>query len=75
MLGSIILVSYKYNLCSVLFLINIYVDLKDAFRLFDKNNDGHISLCELANVMRVLGNNPTDEDIQEIFNSMDEDSN
>ena len=32
---------------------------KEAFSLFDKNNDGSITTKELSNVTRSLGQNPT----------------
>lgn len=34
-------------------------ELKEAFRVFDKNNDGSISADELGAVMASLGQNPT----------------
>ena len=39
--------------------------------MFDKDNDGCITREELACVMRVLDNNPTEDEIQTIMNEID----
>ena len=39
--------------------------------MFDKDGDGHISYAELSDVMRLLGNNPTDEDLRTIMEDLD----
>lgn len=36
---------------------------KDAFSLFDKDNDGAITSKELATVMEALGQTPTEADL------------
>ena len=43
------------------------------FALFDKDNDGHISMDELVYIMRLLDNNPTEEDLQSIMKDLDKD--
>lgn len=48
---------------------------KKAFRLFDKDGDGHIQTKELRAALRNLGQNPTDLELQDIFNEMDIDRN
>lgn len=42
-------------------LINffIYSEIKEAFLLFDKDEDGRITVAELGVVMRQLGQKPT----------------
>lgn len=50
-------------------------DLKEAFKLFDKDNDGSITWRELGEVMKKLGQNPTDEELQDMVNEVDNDSN
>eukprot|EP00029_Vermamoeba_vermiformis_P008772 TRINITY_DN4198_c0_g1_i1.p1 TRINITY_DN4198_c0_g1~~TRINITY_DN4198_c0_g1_i1.p1 ORF type:complete len:151 (+),score=59.10 TRINITY_DN4198_c0_g1_i1:27-455(+) len=40
---------------------------KEAFSLFDKDGDGHISSDELGTVMRALGQSPTQAEVQEII--------
>lgn len=50
-------------------------EFKEAFSLFDKDGDGVISTRELGTVMRSLGQNPTDSEIQDMINEIDEDGN
>ncbi|XP_077988275.1 uncharacterized protein LOC144442777 [Glandiceps talaboti] len=50
-------------------------DFKDAFSLFDKNGDGCITTKELGTVMRSLGQNPTESELQDIINEVDADGN
>ena len=41
--------------------------------MYDKNNDGTITTKELSTVMRSLGQNPTDAEVQDIINEVDVD--
>lgn len=41
------------------FIFNLLSEYKEAFMLFDKDEDGTISLSELAIVMRALGQRPS----------------
>ena len=41
--------------------------------MFDKDGDGTISTEELANVLKNMGQNLTDEDLDEMINEVDED--
>uniref|UniRef100_A0A0D9XTM5 EF-hand domain-containing protein n=1 Tax=Leersia perrieri TaxID=77586 RepID=A0A0D9XTM5_9ORYZ len=50
-------------------------DFRDAFSLFDKNNDGCISREELATVLTSLGMAPSQEDLQDMIVAVDEDGN
>ena len=48
-------------------------EYKEAFSVFDKNGDGAITRDELGTVMRSLGQNPTETDLQDIINEVDAD--
>ena len=43
--------------------------------MFDKNGDGCISVAELGTVMRSVGQNPNNEELQTIINDVDADGN
>ena len=51
------------------------VEFKQAFFQFDKDGDGTITTKELGVVMRSLGQNPTDSELQEMINEVDENGN
>ena len=70
-------------------------EIKEAFRLFDQDGDGYISLAELGRVMRslgalllihlrplvsvsrspLLGQNPTEAELQDMIDEVDADGN
>ena len=54
------------RLCSCL-------EFKEAFSLFDKDGDGTITTKELGTVMRSLGQNPTEAELQDMINEVDAD--
>ncbi len=43
-------------------------EFKEAFALFDKDGDGTITTRELGTVMRSLGQNPTEAELQDMIN-------
>ncbi|KAK3581615.1 hypothetical protein CHS0354_017504 [Potamilus streckersoni] len=49
-------------------------EFKKAFRLFDKDGDGTIMIKDLGNVMRSMGQNPTESELEDIFNKADIDN-
>lgn len=53
----------------------ISAEFKEAFKLFDKDGDGTITTKELGTVMRSLGQNPTEAELQDMVNEVDEDGN
>ncbi len=48
-------------------------EIKEAFEIFDKNNDGFITLKELSTVMRSSGHNYTMLELQEMIKIYDKD--
>ena len=50
-------------------------EFKEAFSLFDKNGDGKITTTELGTIMRSLGLNPTQAELQSMINEVDANSN
>ena len=50
-------------------------EFKEAFSLFDKDGDGTITTKEIGTVMRSLGQNPTEAELQDMINEVDADGN
>ena len=46
-------------------------ELKEAFRVFDKDGNGYISAAELRHVMTNLGEKLTDEEVDEMIREAD----
>ncbi|XP_064597396.1 calmodulin-A-like [Liolophura sinensis] len=46
-------------------------EIKEAFKMFDKNGDGVISITELGTVLRALGQNPTNKNLEEMIKQAD----
>lgn len=49
------------------------LEFREAFGLFDKDGDGTITARELGTVMRSLGQNPTEAELQDAVNEIDAD--
>jgi len=50
-------------------------ELKEAFAMFDKDNDQSISIDELGSVMKSLGQNPTEQELRDMIHEVDIDGN
>lgn len=50
-------------------------DYRDAFEMFDKDKDGTITVRELANVMRSLNQDPSEQELQDMIAEVDVDGN
>lgn len=48
-------------------------DLKSVFDLFDTNGNGSISAKELGTILRAVGQDPTEAELQDIINDRDTD--
>ena len=59
-------------LCTFCFLLGC-IEFHEAFALFDKDGDGTITAKELSVVMRGLGQNPTEEEIDQMIADVDND--
>ena len=49
-------------------------ELKEYFDMFDRDKDGSINEKELGNILRSLGHDPTDQDLSEMINEVDNNS-
>ena len=48
-------------------------EIKDLFKLFDQDDSGSVSYDELAKIVRGLGQNPTEKELEEMFKQLDDD--
>ncbi|KIM43684.1 hypothetical protein M413DRAFT_443591 [Hebeloma cylindrosporum] len=47
---------------------------KETFDLFDKDQNGTISTSELGSIMRAVGHNQTEQDLEDILKEIDKDN-
>ena len=50
-------------------------EFKEVFNIFDKDKDGYITAKELGDLIRNLGQNPTEAEIQNMINEVDINNN
>ena len=55
--------------------MSFFLDLKEAFEIVDLENEGKITTKKLFRVMRTLGQNPTEAEVQDLINAVDDDGN
>ena len=48
-----------------------FLEYKDAFALFDKRGDSKIDSNQIGDVLRALGLNPTEAEVQKIVQEID----
>ena len=56
-----------------IFFVFFVSECREAFALFDKDGDGTITTVELGTVMRSLRQNPTEQELHDMINEVDED--
>lgn len=47
------------------------IDIEEAFLLYDKRGDNKIESCQVGEVLRALGINPTEYEIQKLISGID----
>ncbi len=50
-------------------------EFKEAFEIFDKDKDGYITIKELGEIMKSLGQVPSETELQDMINEVDVDGN
>ena len=53
---------------------HLFSEYKEAFNLYDKDKDGIIATQKLGRVLRAMGLNPTEIEIQEMIDEIDSES-
>ena len=51
--------------------VSYIIEIIDAFDIFDKNGDGVIAGKEVGPILRILGQNPTEAEINKFVSSAD----
>lgn len=64
---------YSPQLVWILIAFACHSEFKAAFDMFDTDGGGDISTKELGTVMRMLGQNPSREELDAIIEEVDED--
>lgn len=64
----------RYQIQQMCYFWYIYLDFKSAYAQFDGDNDERITIKEFGDVIRSMGQNPTEAEIQQIVQNADLDS-
>lgn len=51
----------------------VIAEFKEVFKMFDVDGDGTVSTEELKDVMAKLGQNPSEKELTDMINEVDED--
>jgi len=51
-------------------IYSVFVEIKECFTLYDRDGDGKIACQELGTVIRSLGQNPTEAEVDEIVRNV-----
>lgn len=51
----------------------MFTELEETFKLYDKDENGRLSVKEVGQLWRSIGENPTEAQIQETFDAIDTD--
>jgi len=51
----------------------LYTEVREAFSIFDKQRNGYISRKSFLAAMRSLGQNPTEDEYDDMLNQVDAD--
>ena len=71
--GKITVTLKRYSQCSQCSTNLLFLEYRDAFKFFDKDGNGYITTRELGAIMRSLGQNPTENELQDMVNEVDYD--
>lgn len=55
---------YSSIFCSLLFCL--LPDFQEAFQLFDQKGDGRVQVSQIGDILRALGQNPTESDVKKL---------
>ncbi|XP_019616603.1 PREDICTED: calmodulin-A-like [Branchiostoma belcheri] len=66
-------IQHKLLICTE--LLFVFAEYREAFKLFDKDGDGTITVEELGTVLHDLGQFSSEEDLNELLHDLDADGN
>ena len=75
MYGHIIskMIKMYQTIALIAFYQTITAEFRETFKVFDKDGDGSITSKELGNIMRAIGQNPTEAELKMMIDEVDAD--